>query len=479
MKKIILVTMFALATLIQTAAQTPPASGCRLFVLKRANADVAIEAVSIAEGATKVFPVNKSSDNLMLVFPWAGVGGSGEVLNLNESLLLIAQCLEGELRVRIRPSGGTERSLFNMKATDLAKYDIRVNVTGAKVKKAFLILRGEQVQIDEIGPVIDITGGKIPLGEGFGDYAVTTEVSRHEAGTSVSGEVPLEFVRSASGTSGYLFLKGKIPGGPEGDFVLDLAADTTLVTKPFLPSGIKMREAHMTAYSAKGVESWNKKDVLSGAGGKVEGGLGLADIPELRMGSAVFSGVTVSVMDSLQIANRPVAGIIGIYLLRRANTVVFGYSQKAPFGAVLKLNPKDGIQPSTAVELPFALVRDHVFVKGLVDNVAVTFIVDTGSPLSFLNVRAAQAAVLEPISKTAGSVRGLDDKRIQTTTGRARQVRLGTATYPQIEFAIADLPVFESYMGAQGNVGLLGNSFLQAFTKVEIDFDHRTLRLSK
>lgn len=64
-------------------------------------------------------------------------------------------------------------------------------------------------------------------------------------------------------------------------------------------------------------------------------------------------------------------------------------------------------------------------------------------------------------------------------TGRARQVRLGTATYPQIEFAIADLPVFESYMGAQGNVGLLGNDFLQAFTRVEIDFDHGTVRLSK
>jgi len=125
---------------------------------------------------------------------------------------------------------------------------MRVNVISTKVRKAF-ILRSGKVEVDEAGPVIDLFGGQIALGED--DYIVTTEAARHWFGTAVRGEASLEY-QATRDAGGYLFTKAALPNGPEADFVIDLGSSKTVVTKAFLPAGVRIRQAAGVEYSDKG-----------------------------------------------------------------------------------------------------------------------------------------------------------------------------------------------------------------------------------
>jgi hypothetical protein len=472
MKAISLIIITFLLIVTEAVAQTTASSGCRVFVLKRANNDVFIEAVALDEGAVKVFPVNKTGNTITPILPY-GLGQSGDLVKLSESRFFIAQCVQGELRVKVRSAEGAERNLLTVKVEDAAKYDLRANVIGKSAKKAFIIRQGEKIEVDEAGPVIDLFGGQLSVGED--EYIVTTEVSPRWTGPDVRGEADVEYVRTATGAGGYLFTKARLAGGKEGDFVIDLAASKTLVAKSFLPSDINIREATAKEYSNRGERT--VAYTLGGAGGAIESPLGIAKILELRAGSIVFSDASVVVISALpKIGDRQVAGIIGIDLLKRANRFVLTFPQKAGETSTLTFDAKSDFPQAGAIELPFSVASDHLFVKGYIKNAPVDFIIDTGSPISILSMVTTKSLGLETKGQPGATVRGLDGKSIEVQSTIVQQMRLGMVSYSTLPFEVSDLPLFKS-IGLQGNVGVLGNAFLQLHKKVEVDFAHRKIRL--
>src|SRR5215471_1787937 len=92
MRTLFLLILLLPLTGVRVPAQTPATRSCELFVLKKTKDGVAIEVLPLNEGAVKVFPINKDSDNITLVFPY-GPGQSGDLIKLSESRFLIAHCL--------------------------------------------------------------------------------------------------------------------------------------------------------------------------------------------------------------------------------------------------------------------------------------------------------------------------------------------------------------------------------------------------
>lgn len=97
------------------SVRTSESDDCRTFVLKRDGESVRIEAAAIAPGMTRVFPATEANGTIGLLFPF-GSGLSGDVISRTDSRVFIAQCLEGELRIRIRQPDGRERAWPNGKA---------------------------------------------------------------------------------------------------------------------------------------------------------------------------------------------------------------------------------------------------------------------------------------------------------------------------------------------------------------------------
>lgn len=446
-------------------AQSPE---CRLFLLKKTKTDFVLEAVSLKENEVQVFSIGKSSDVLTAILPYAP-GRSGDFIQGDESRFLVVHYVDGELRPRVRKSDGSERALPPLKAADLVRYDIRINITGKNAKKALLLSAGGRVEPAD-GPVLDMFGGQIPLGDN--DYAITLEIAERQARASRAGEAPLEFVRARSGDGGYLFVKAAIPGGVEADFLVDFGASRTVVARAILPKDVAIREAMSTEYSERGARS--VAYAASGAGGTVDR-LFVAELTQLRVGTLVFQEPGVLVLDDLPVlaSNRRIGGILGLDLLQQSNSVAFAYG---PDGEA-KLVCGAGSAGGATVDVPFSIVAEHIVVKARVGDAPVDLILDTGSPESFVNPTVAHAAGLDSAASASKPVTGLDGASIDVHTAVGR-LFLGSKTYERVPMSIADLPLLHT-LGLHDTAGLLGGSFLRRFKRIEADFVAHTLRFTE
>jgi predicted aspartyl protease len=467
--------VLAFLFLAQPLRAMSESSECRLFVLKKTAEGYAIEAISINDNGVIVLPINKSSDIISLILPYAP-GRSGDFVRLSDAHLVTVHYVQGEIRVKVRKPDNTERSMPTLKAADLKRFDVRVNVTGTDSKKAFFIRGGERVEPDDTGPVLDMFKGTIPIGPG--DYSLVLEITERRSVTSVDGEARLEFVPARRGTGGYLLTKVQSQDGPEEDFVVDLGAAKTLVSKSFLPKGVEIKEATAVEYSGKGKRI--VKYPASGAGGTVEG-LAFAKLPELRIGSLIFPNPSVIVVSELPptiatIGSRKISGIVGLDLLKQAGIVSFSYLPNASAPPKLILSDKATSAPGKAIELPFTIVGDHIVVKGRILETPVHFILDTGSPDCLISTSVGRATGVYEKAKAITSIRGLDGKPIEAKSVEIDNVLLESNVFSAVPFVISDLPVFKS-LGIQETTALLGNSFLKRFQLIQLDFASQTLRV--
>ena len=441
------------------------ADGGWVFLLKATPAGMVVEKVLLPEGQTLVFQCTPESGYVDVVLP-VGPGGSANLAQTGAGRLLIARCQDGQIQVTER-AGEKEWQRPPRSARDLAEYDIRVCVTGADGRGwAFVISQYEEVTQDTIGPVVDLFAGRVPLGPG--DYVICTDTYSASAGLPATGAAPADYER-------YLFVRGRLPGGREGDFVLDLGAGQTVVAKAFLPADVEIREAGMVQYSA------GQKEMLKyepgGATGKVPGVLGHATLSRLVFGGIAFDDASVAVLPELpDVFGRPVVGILGIDLLRRAEVLRLVYPGDGRPGRLeLRKQPSDA--PNGGTVLPFSLVNLHVMVRALVNSVPVSLILDTGAPEPFLDAQAAKAAGVETQQGSAQDVRGLDAGSAQASQGVIREISLGARRDTNVSTRISALPVFDQFRAHGQAVGLLGNEFLAAVGGVEIDFGRQALRL--
>jgi hypothetical protein len=452
---------------------TAPALGadCPLFVLQRDGTGYRIARQTVPEGGARLLDSNPDTGIIAAILPPAP-GGSGSVESLAGGRTIQAACNGREIRLAITLPDGKTHQPPGRTLDDLSRYDVRVSVTSAEgARAAFRISRYSAVDRDEIAPVLDPFAGAVPLQEH--DYVVFTQTFRHRAGAGVTGQTAVAY------DGQYLVTRGAVTGGPEGDFLIDLAAGTSVLTRTALPAGTAIEEASMTEYSTKGVRKLAYS--VQGATGDVSGFLGLARLPGLQLGSLRLPAAKVPVMEELpRIGGREIAGILGTDLLFEADRIVLRYG---PDGLLRLASTDDAEAPGRgaardgkALQVPFSLVDGKVFLKGRVKDLTVHFILDTGSPTNLLDRRAADALGLELDGDSGRTVRGLDGEGTLVRRSILPELVLGEATFREIPVETGDLVVLQAIRHGQ-YPGLIGNAFLSRFRQVELDLEQGVMRL--
>ncbi len=445
------------------------AEEARIFVLRKVGSDVAIETVRLREGEAKEFAHSRGDITVLLS---QGVGRSGDFIRLAMGLRFRAQFSNGEVRVNLMQPNGAERVLKVFKPSEMSTIDVRVNVNSRSLHRAFVIHAGERISQDSIAPVTDMFRGQIPFtGD---DYALTLETLPHSKGAKLMGEAHLSIVAVPGAETGrYLLLRGTISGASEGDWILDLAAASTVVSRSFLPKNATVEKALMSESSANGNRSVPMS--IGGAGGSVEG-LGAIILPELRFGTMTVKNEEVFVADSLpRIAGRSIAGILGVDVLRRAGGIRLEFLSPTQ-GTVKCAEFLSSDKSLAGLVLPISFANGHIFARGEAVHstgaaVPLACLFDTGSPYSFAGVNLESCVTLNASKESVA--KGLDGKPIVTREGVLEQLRLfktkDVESYSKLAVKIATLPVITN-MGANMPILLLGNDFILHHSTIEIDF---------
>ena len=439
-----------------------------VFALRKTDAGLTIEKVDLVEGQVQVFMCTPQAGYIDIVLPVAP-GGSGNVARLADQATLIARYADGAVQVTTRLANGKEWKRPPRQLDDLRDCDIRVSVTGHDgTKQAFVIAGYEEVLEDTIGPVIDMFAGAVPLQPG--DYVVCTDTYRSRIDSPVYGQAPVEY-------SEYLFVRGRLADGTEGEFALDLGAAETVVAKAFVPGDVTIAESSVAQYSPAG------KKLLSyepeGATGKVQTFVGHATLPTLQFGGLKFADASVAVIEDLPtLAGHQVVGILGMDLLRRAEVLSLGLPGAGANTPFVRLARQADPAGGEAIELPFATVNTHTFIKSEVNGIPVALLFDTGSPDCVLDGPAAQAAGVA-IKSDRPDAGGLDKGAVRVAAATVKKLRLGDRDFADVDVSVSSLPIFANLRVNDQSVGLIGNTLLAKFSRLDLDFGRRVVRLVK
>lgn len=438
---------------------------CRVFVLKRVDQSYTIESVDLADNEMKVFPANQASGIVDIILS-VGYGTSGSMAKWSDGRMLTARCRAGELQVTDRHPDRKDWTRPPRKLVDLARFDLRISVTGADgAKQAFLILQNKTVVEDPVGPIVDLFGGKIPMSEG--DHTLCVDTYHHMLGAHVEGEAPLEYDR-------WPLVTATLPDGTEGVFIADIGAGTTVVSKKFLPPDTKIEKATMVQYSSAGKKML--KYAPGGATGKVESVLGHATLKELRFGGIRFKDAQVDVMSEMpDIFGRSIDGILGMDLMRRCDVLSMNFTTKGGATPTLRMGRSSMPNGTGTLELPFTFVNSHLTVDGKLNESLVHFVMDTGCPGIILDTGAAKRIGVKAEKKMRPG-RGLDGGKAELSRGNSAALAFADRDLGAIQPKISALSCFTTLRTNNQNAGLLGNSFFSRFSKMELDFDRRIVR---
>jgi hypothetical protein len=435
---------------IPAAAQPPTAT---VFFLRQSGSEVTVDSVVLKDGEMKVLPQHEA---ISLILPYGSVGMSGDVVQKAQRTGMIAILYRGgEIRARIRNADGSERDLPAVKVEDLPALDIRINITGgAGYRKAYVVRSYREVE-SAPGPVIDMFGGKVPIGDG--DFAITTEIRPHAPAPRLDGSAPMEF------DDGVLYVWGEIAGAVSGWFIVDVGAGGTALDSRMLPPGTDVRPVRAVEHSDSGTR--DVAGIMHGAGGEVAGFLGQAVLPHLRIGSLEFAAARVNVVKEFPAFGRKVAGVLGIDLLGRAAVVSLDFADPH----MLRLSSKGSPERAGAVPVPFSVAVKHLFVEGSVDGVPVRLLVDTGARRTLIGREIADKANLRLDHDQVWTARGLDDHRLELPSAVAARLSIGSTELRDQRIHVGELPALRA-MGLQNTGGLLGTDVLGRFDRVEVDF---------
>lgn len=443
-------------------AASAVASGCGLHVLKRIDGVIAVDYIEVPQGQTVRL---SAGDILTFVLP-LGPGQSGDLLQQGKPKGdVVVTCKDGTLRVVVRFADGRERQLPPVNIADLTSYDVRVNIVGGDGTKQALMIRRYTDVGPASGPVIDMFSGMIPLNPG--DYSITTQVTEHEPPVHVEGSVALRLDEEL------IIIRGALPDGTTGDFIVDFGASGTVIARRFLPPGTDVHKVKAIQYTDEGAKELDA--VMGGAGGSVSGFLGNAVLSRLRFGDVSFDDVTVNVIDPMPAFDGlEVAGIVGLDLLRRANVVTLEFSGERASRLTFSPAAPPG-RPAPDIDAPLEVGAKHVFVGGTIHDTAVDFLVDTGARSSILSAGLAEHAGLQLSDDGGRDFRGLDGKPLPAKSATVDQWALGGGTVSSWRFYVTELPVFDT-MGLHESGALLGVDFFLRYAVVELDFLHERIR---
>ena len=164
--------LVAIACIVLLASLAPAASseGGHLVVVKLTDGGLLVERMEVPAGHT-VNLVSSAETGLVDVILPPSAGRSASLVRLAESRTLVIECAGGELRLSTEGPDGRMVEYPARALDDLARYDIRVNVTGGGHRKAFLVSGYEQARPDD-GPVANMFAGRLPFALGEQDFVV-------------------------------------------------------------------------------------------------------------------------------------------------------------------------------------------------------------------------------------------------------------------------------------------------------------------
>jgi hypothetical protein len=465
-----LVATLLLAGLVP--ANTESRDEPHLHLLYLDSAGFRLEPLQLQDGESKSFVIDRDSELVDVIYT-VGTGTAGNVIQRSTNSYTLTIRRDGDAYHMNSGTGdGRSKTLPPLSIADLGTYRVRLDITAADGrKKAFVIEAGLHVQNDVSGPVMDMFQGMVPLAPG--DLSITSRTDRISQASPrpvVVGEATLVYDK------GLLFTRATAGSVDPQEFIVDFAAGSTVVTKAFLPTGVEVQAVEGVEYSEEGPRKI--ESTMQGAGGEVAGFLGTAILPELTVGTLVFRNVKVSVLASLpEFGGHVPAGILGVNLLSDAAFACVTYPAPGKTGH-LRLAEESHLNSGDAISFPFSRVGNHFFVEGAVDEAPVTFIFDTGARRTHIHPDVAEVAGIGLIpDDNPDGTRGLDGNKMETHLTVAEQMTLGENTFEQVRFVVADMPVFRT-IGLGGSAGLLGNTFLDRFLEVEIDYENEVIRLA-
>lgn len=460
------VVVSTLVLLLAAALPVAAHASAEIYVLRLTSQGLRLDPVAIADGQTLTFTLGLESNVVDLVLPFSP-GHSGNLTQREKGPAVLRVTRTGDTLIpRLTKADGTSRNLPEVSLAALQRYAIRVNVTGAREKAVFVIEDGAARRAD--GPVVDIFGGKIPIGPH--DYAITTVVTEAAPRADVTGTAELFML--GGDLEGFLVARSRLANDTQGNFIIDAGATGSVIEKPALPPGVEVRP--MTAIEVSDRGTREMPGTMSGAGGEVAGLLGSVTLPELRLGRIVFRDAETAVLERLpDLGGGRISGIIGQNLLRRAEHVSITLPEGPGATGVLTLGGPPADAPE-AVELPFTEVHGHMFVSAKLGDRPLTFLLDTGARRSTVPRSCAEALGME-LSDGEG-VRGLDGTAVPTKNGVAPPLGLGAAIIEGLDVVVVDLPVLVQ-MGLGDSAGVLGMDVLRRFAGFEIDYPAKVLRL--
>ncbi|MFZ1731721.1 MAG: aspartyl protease family protein [Bacteroidota bacterium] len=281
---------------------------------------------------------------------------------------------------------------------------------------------------------------------------------------AVYGEMKLEF------ESGYLFAKTSMPDGAKAWFAVDLAAKSTAITKAFAgTSNIQKLQS-----SNDPLDQETSQYALGGFGFSTEI-VGKTTIQTLDVGGLSFSDAAVMVMsDAPKVAGRTIAGVIGVDILRRAEIAVFRYGSSP----TLVLKSKTNTTIKDAVDMPMKIINNAVFVEGSMNGQKVDFLLDTGSPESYMPVKTVRVTGAAALPNSTREITTLDGDKAKVRGAQVESITLGGQSFTELPYNIGELPVFGRLPESTTPV-LLGNSFFSSLQFVEINFEGNSVRLKK
>ncbi len=440
------------------AAGDPIEYRYHLLMRTERGVDVVPVAITTAEPVTRT---HRPEDGVLDVLVPVGHGGSGSLIQAGTVKDYVVECRDGAISVTAHGADGREFARPARRLADLAGDDIRVSVSGSGVKRAFLVLRNEEVVADDAGGTVDPFAGKVPLGPR--DYVVFTDTFPHAARTTVTGEAPLV-------VDGWPFAEVRVAGGEPMPFIVDTGAATTIVVKDALPHGVEITRQSMVEYSAAGRRLLDYAP--EGATGSVTSIEGAATLSSLALGSIEFKDAEVDVIGALpDFSGRKIGGILGLDLLRRARVVELALSGERP-----RLRLASAQDAAAARSAPFSLISGHVVVAGALAGKTVRFVLDSGSPGSILDRAAADALGLARHDAGQKSASGLDGGSVALVPVEAPPLELAGARFERPAFRAGDLAVFAPVRGDGQLAGLLGTELVARLARIEIDFEARAVR---
>jgi predicted aspartyl protease len=449
-----------------TAASATAPEDCGVFVLKRDAAGVRLERVPIPAGETIVMPAGPASGIIGVVFP-PGPGVSSSLEQMREGRMFVLRCAAGRLRCEVRAGGRVLSGYPERPVADLAAQEIRVSVVGGDGTRTAFLIRGNATAEPDPGPVQNLLAGT-PIALGAEDYVVTTDTRAGATGARIEGEAPVEL-------AGHAFVRVTGPDGRSGWFILDTGAAETVVAKTFLPDTVRIAEAAMVEYSSAGRRVFDYAP--SGATGPVAGVLGHARLDALRAGTLRFDDVVAAVLPEFpDFFDRPVAGIIGLDLLRRAESVTLEYPPGATGAGRMQLGPAPTAAAADAdVRVPFSLVSSHPVIPVRIEGMEAFMILDTGAPGAVLD--SAGAAVAGMTLGDGPIMKGIDGRGITSATATIDSLQVGDRRWGGVPCRVGALPALRTLRDGPP-VGLFGNALIARFERLVMDFQARSVLLA-